>query len=80
MDRVEEICRTLCVCDGVDVEQWPSRQHQAEAVMLLFNRWAPHLIPAMSGCPECGTARMITSPKPLGACDTCGTTIVVLAA
>jgi hypothetical protein len=39
---------------------------------------APWLVPAMCGCPRCGTARVITSPDPIGSCERCGLPEVVL--
>ena len=35
------------------------------------------LIPALSGCPTCRTARMIASPV-LGVCEDCGGQLTVL--
>jgi hypothetical protein len=35
------------------------------------------LIPALSGCPACGTARMITAPA-LSTCGDCGRELTVL--
>ncbi|MBP2314911.1 hypothetical protein [Azospirillum soli] len=39
---------------------------------------AAPLTPALSGCPDCGTAHMITSPSPLGPCPDCGAELKVL--
>lgn len=36
------------------------------------------LVPALYGCPNCGTSRMIASATPLGTCPTCGTQLIVL--
>jgi len=38
------------------------------------------LIPALFGCPDCGTAHMIASPAPLGTCPDCGSDLKVLSA
>jgi uncharacterized protein (DUF983 family) len=35
------------------------------------------LIPALKGCPHCGTAQMISAPV-LGMCDDCGAELKVL--
>jgi uncharacterized protein (DUF983 family) len=35
------------------------------------------LIPALKGCPHCGTTRMISAPV-LGMCDDCGDELKVL--
>lgn len=36
------------------------------------------LRPALYGCPQCGTARMVTSAMPLGKCPNCGTQMELL--
>ena len=41
-------------------------------------RSAVPLIPAMSGCPDCRTMRMITCMAPLESCPDCGADQVVL--
>lgn len=38
------------------------------------------LIPALSGCPDCGASRMIASPAPLGTCPECGADLQIVAA
>lgn len=38
----------------------------------------PPLIPAMSGCVDCGTISMIASPGPMGSCPHCGSAHVGL--
>lgn len=38
------------------------------------------LLPALSGCPDCGTLRMIASPAPLGTCPGCGADLQVIPA
>jgi hypothetical protein len=41
-------------------------------------RSAIQLIPALSGCPNCRTVRMIASPATLGSCSDCGADLEVL--
>ena len=79
MDRLEELCRAMCEADGTSSDEWPSKRHQGEAAMRLFNRWAPYLVPATYGCPACQTVMIISSPM-LGACEMCGAQTVPLSA
>lgn len=80
MDRLEELCRAMCEADGTSSEDWLSKRHLAEAAVRRFDQWAPYLVPATYGCPECQTVVIISSPIPLGACDACGTQMVLFSA
>ena len=53
---------------------------QIEAASRALYAAAAPLMPAMSGCPNCGTAHMIASPAPLGSCSDCGADVEVLPA
>ena len=54
-----------------------TRQIEAAGRALADTGHAP-MVPALGGCRDCGTLRMIASPAPLGACPDCGTDLEVL--
>jgi hypothetical protein len=49
----------------------------SEAVRLSAGAAASGIIPAMCGCLQCGTRRMIAGPV-LGICEACGADIQIL--
>lgn len=76
IDRIEEPRGGMT--EGVGASHWLSRRAEAEAERRLVGRGVPWLVPATFGCPRCGTARIIASPAPPGACERCGSAMAVL--
>ena len=58
---------------------WIERCSEAMRLAAGAGRLSRVLVPALYGCADCGTARMISSATPLGRCDGCGAQLTVLA-
>jgi hypothetical protein len=71
MEIIEELPDVMLAAERVV----PGISNRAliEAARRTVGRAAPYLVPATSGCPACGTERILASPSPLGSCDECGT-------
>jgi|SwirhirootsSR3_FD_contig_31_2694194_length_449_multi_2_in_0_out_0_2 hypothetical protein len=51
----------------------------SEATRLSMGTSSASIVPALSGCVQCGTRRMIAAPV-LGTCEGCGSSLQVLIA
>jgi uncharacterized protein (DUF983 family) len=58
---------------------WEQAVQASEATRQAAQRSNVALIPALSGCPDCGTTQMIAAPA-LSTCEDCGRGLTVLAA